>query len=135
MMKYVDAGFLIGLVDPGDAMHRTCVNLSAWTDDRLLLTDLVWTEAVDHFSSSRYRVKAARLLDGFRQLPYVELVSVDMNLLLRGFDLFVARPDKGWSLTDCVSFTLMRERGVVEALAYDHHFEQAGFVALMRGEG
>ena len=42
------------------------------------------------------------------------------------------RPDKEWSLTDCISFVLMRERSVHEALAYDHHFEQAGFVALLR---
>jgi predicted nucleic acid-binding protein len=41
-------------------------------------------------------------------------------------------PDKEWSLTDCASFALMRQRGVSEALAHDHHFEQAGFIALLR---
>jgi uncharacterized protein len=47
-------------------------------------------------------------------------------------ELFASRADKEWSLTDCASFNLMRERGVSEALAHDHHFEQAGFVALLR---
>jgi predicted nucleic acid-binding protein len=42
--------------------------------------------------------------------------------------------DKEWSLTDCISFLLMRERGIHEALTHDHHFEQAGFVALLRSD-
>ena len=44
------------------------------------------------------------------------------------------RPDKEWSLTDCLSFVVMQERGISRALAYDHHFEQAGFEALLRRE-
>jgi predicted nucleic acid-binding protein len=33
---------------------------------------------------------------------------------------------------DCTSFDLMQERAVTEALSADHHFEQAGFVALLK---
>ena len=50
----------------------------------------------------------------------------------RGLDLFVNRPDKEWSLTDCISFVVMREHGLTEALTADHHFEQAGFVRLLK---
>lgn len=46
----------------------------------------------------------------------------------RRFDLYSQRPDKGWSLTDCISFVVMIDRG----LTGDHHFEQAGFLALLR---
>lgn len=49
-----------------------------------------------------------------------------------GFDLFAARPDKAWSLTDCISFGVMRERGLSDALTADHHFEQAGFRAVFK---
>ena len=49
-----------------------------------------------------------------------------------GVRLYVARPDKDWSLTDCISFVVMRERGITEALTGDRHFEQAGFVALLK---
>jgi uncharacterized protein len=45
----------------------------------------------------------------------------------RGTDLYNARSDKGWSLTDCISFEVMREHGLTEALTADHHFTQAGF--------
>ena len=46
--------------------------------------------------------------------------------------MFAARPDKDWSLTDCISFVVMQERNIQDALTADHHFEQAGFVALLK---
>jgi predicted nucleic acid-binding protein len=46
--------------------------------------------------------------------------------------LYHLRPDKQWSLTDCISFLVMSEEGITEALTADHHFEQAGFVALLK---
>jgi uncharacterized protein len=49
-------------------------------------------------------------------------------------ELFGDRPDKDWSLTDCISFIVMEERRITEALTGDHHFEQAGFRALLAGE-
>jgi predicted nucleic acid-binding protein len=48
------------------------------------------------------------------------------------FEQYRGMTDKEWSLTDCASFVPMRERGIKDALAHDHHFEQAGFVALLR---
>jgi hypothetical protein len=42
------------------------------------------------------------------------------------------RPDKDWSLTDCISFVVMEDENIKEALTADHHFEQAGFVALLK---
>jgi len=50
----------------------------------------------------------------------------------RGLALYISRPDKDWSLTDCISFVVMKERGLTGALTADHHFEQAGFVALLK---
>ena len=43
----------------------------------------------------------------------------------------VQRLDKDWSLTDCISFIVMRRRGLTDALTSDHHFEQAGFTILL----
>ena len=65
------------------------------------------------YSRWRFRTEAAR-----RVIP--------------GLSLHVARMDKSWSLTDCISFYLMRERGITQALTTDHHFTQAGFEALLR---
>lgn len=67
------------------------------------------------------------------QLPDGVQVRVEMldDLFWRGFHLFESRPDKHWSLTDCTSFVIMEEHGMTEALTADHHFQQAGFTALL----
>jgi predicted nucleic acid-binding protein len=55
------------------------------------------------------------------------MTRYDHSIYQAGFELFASRPDKGWPLTDCISFVVMTERGLREALTADHHFEQAGF--------
>jgi predicted nucleic acid-binding protein len=52
--------------------------------------------------------------------------------LLAGIDLYEKRPDKEYSLTDCISMNVMRAEGVTEILTNDHHFEQEGFNVLVR---
>ena len=64
--------------------------------------------------------------------PDVVVVPIDRVLLMRAFALYRSRPDKEWRLIDCISFVVMEQRGIVEALAYDQHFVQAGFRALLR---
>ncbi len=59
------------------------------------------------------------------------LVWVDEDLCARGWQLYRDRLDKDWSLTDCVSFVVMRHRAITEALTADRHFEQAGFIRLI----
>lgn len=62
----------------------------------------------------------------------MEIVSATSDLFRRGTDFFSARPDKEWSLTDCISFVVMNERGITDDLTSDHHFEQAGFQILLK---
>ncbi len=64
-----------------------------------------------------------------------EIVFVGENLWCAGWDLYGNRPDKSWSLTDCISFVVMDRRGIRDALTNDRHFEQAGFKALLRTSG
>jgi len=59
-------------------------------------------------------------------------VAADGALFQDGVKLFAARPDKEWSLTDCMSFVVMTREGITEALTGDHHFEQAGFIACLK---
>jgi len=61
----------------------------------------------------------------------VTVVPCDQGLLEAAIGLFSKRPDKQWSLTDCLSFVVMEREGITEALTGDHHFEQAGFVAVL----
>jgi len=61
----------------------------------------------------------------------VEVVWIDERVHRSGLKLLRARADKTYSLCDAVSFVLMRERGIREALTTDKHFEQEGFVRLL----
>jgi predicted nucleic acid-binding protein len=62
----------------------------------------------------------------------IEVIPASTELFEAGLQLHAQRPDKEWSLTDCISFVVMQRRGITSALAYDHHFEQAGFEVLLR---
>ena len=64
--------------------------------------------------------------------PAIEVVPIDAALNADAWQLWESRPDKDWTLADCASFVVMQRRGLAEALTTDHHFEQAGFVALLK---
>ena len=63
--------------------------------------------------------------------PVFQLVRATSELIQRGNNLYCKRADKEWPLTDCISFVVMQDQGLSEALTADHHFEQAGFQALL----
>ena len=67
-----------------------------------------------------------------RDQHHERVLQFSRELLDRALDLYHQHADKGWTLTDCVSFVIMRERNVTEALTGDKHFEQAGFTALLK---
>jgi predicted nucleic acid-binding protein len=100
----------------------------------LVTTTWILVEVADALSSVSSRTRAAaQFLCGFQAQPYVEVVAPTHQQFIDGPALYEQRPDKDWSLTDCIPFRLMEQRGVVEALTGDHHFEQAGFGAFLRG--
>jgi predicted nucleic acid-binding protein len=72
------------------------------------------------------------LIHGIKSSPFVEVVHVDAALDAEAWDLLTQRPDKVWSLVDCASFVVMRQRGLKDALTSDQHFEQAGFRRLLK---
>jgi predicted nucleic acid-binding protein len=78
------------------------------------------------------RGHAIAFVRGLLDDPQTTVVPAGRTLLERAFELYAERPDKDWSLTDCVSFVVMAERGITDALTADHHFEQAGFTALLK---
>lgn len=71
-------------------------------------------------------------LTDLRANPQFTIMPPDEELFEKGLELYAHRLDKGWSLTDCISFVVMQRAGVTDALTGDHHFEQAGFRALFK---
>jgi uncharacterized protein len=130
---FADAFFFIALLNPRDRAHDSAnLYIEPDLEQPLVTTTCVLTEVGDAMASTATNRAAFadlyRLLDAY---PAVEVVSADL-WLVRGLHLYTHRPDKSWSLTDCISFVIMTERGLTEAFTGDHHFEQAGFVALLR---
>jgi predicted nucleic acid-binding protein len=78
------------------------------------------------------RASVIEFISGLKNSPYVDIIHVDAQLDSQAWDLLVERSDKEWSLVDCTSFVVMRRAGIVEALTTDRHFEQAGFVRLLK---
>lgn len=76
--------------------------------------------------------KIASFIDGIKSSPHVEIVHVDPETDRLAWQLFTNRPDKARTLVDCASLVVMENRGLSEALTTDHHFEQAGFVRLLK---
>ena len=81
--------------------------------------------------SGRYREKAVELLNSLEEDPNVEIISLSEKLYERAFKLYKERPDKEWGMTDCISFVVMQDRGLLNALTTDEHFQQAGYQALL----
>ena len=92
----------------------------------------VLTELGDALAAAGSRGSFLAMLDTLRSDRMVTIVEPAPQLFEAGIQLYRSRPDKNWSLTDCTSFVVMKDRGITEALTADHHFEQAGFTALLK---
>jgi predicted nucleic acid-binding protein len=98
---------------------------------RIATTDAVLLETANALSRPNWRTSAVALFDRLRGHPDVEIVPCSGDLWSRGWDLYRQRSDKAWSLTDCMSFIVMQDRAVTDALTADEHFQQAGFRAVL----
>jgi len=131
-MILVDSGFLLALAQPTDSLHLRAIGCGKQVSEPLLVTEYVLVETVNNLSKRPDRTRAATIVQLVLRNPNYTFVCASAELLDAGLRLHRERTDKEWSLTDCISFHLMHERGITRALAYDIHFEQAGFEALLR---
>ena len=120
----------------GEPMHATAEMLiRRWRADHtpIVTTNHILAELVALMTSPLHVPRPAQvaIIETIRATPGVSVVHVDEALDSEAWALLKARPDKEWSLVDCTSFVLMRQRGIPEAFATDHHFAQAGFVPLL----
>ena len=131
-MTFIDTCFITALVSERDELHAKAIELSeTYRGQRFLLTDAVLLEAGNALAK-KYRDEVIEIIDGFQNSADVEIARLDPEVFESGFNLFKQHRDKFWGLVDGISFVVMRERGVNEALTFDQHFVQAGFRALMQ---
>lgn len=131
---FADALYWIALINPNDQWHERVLEAArSLGQARLLTTEEVLTEVLNFYAEGGQSWRAAAT-SGVRAIlgdPHTEVVPSTHSSFLGGLALYEARPDKGYSVTDCVSMLAMRERSINEALTHDHHFEQEGFTILL----
>lgn len=131
-MVFGDTSFFVTFINSDDAWHKLAQRLLVDLREPILTTDWVLIEVADAFASVKLRPRFVTFLNWVHSDPFLRLLPSDRGVLERSIELYIKRPDKDWSLTDCTSMTVMNEHDLTRALTHDHHFEQAGFVAMMR---
>lgn len=135
--RFVDTSGWAELADRTLRFHGLAVAAfdEVWNQGgRLITTNLVLIELTALLTSPLRMPKAQQiqLLGDLQADSSVEIVFIDAMLETSAWNLWRTRPDKEWTLIDCASFVIMQQRRLMEALTTDHHFEQAGFLRLLK---
>ena len=129
--KFIDTSFIIGLINDKDQNYEKAQELAPlYMRDYLVTTDAVLLE-IGNALSKEFKFEAVEIFKILRNSNKTEVVEISPNLFEKGLELYEKYADKSWGLVDCISFVVMRERGITDALTCDKHFVQAGFRALM----
>ena len=131
-MVFADAFYFIALLNPSDLHHQRISLFSKSLRTPLLTTVWVLTEVADALSRPIHRSLVTPFYRILHSTPGNTILPATQELFEAGLHVFDSRRDKSWSLTDCISFVVMQREGITEALTGDRHFEQAGFIALLK---
>ncbi len=131
---FLDTSYTIALSIAKDNYHPKAIELLLELNQKqtqIITTQAVILEIGNTLSKQKYRQAAIQIIEHFEKDPNVEIVSLTTEIYRAAFELFRNRTDKEWGLVDCISFVVMTEKGITEALTADEHFNQAGFKALL----
>jgi predicted nucleic acid-binding protein len=136
---FADTGYWVALLNPSDQLHERAMAVSrACGAVRIYTTEMVFVEVANMLGKTgeTFRAVVKETIVRLRQDPNITFVPQTSAQFREALDHYATHRDKDWSLTDCAtdcaSFLIMKEERITEALAHDHHFEQAGFKALLR---
>jgi len=130
---FLDTAYVLALLNPRDAHHKRAKELLPQfrTAHEVWVTEAVLTEVGNALARTN-RSAAVTFINSCYVTANVNVISVDGLLFRRAVEFYYAHQDKEWGLTDCISFVVMQDHGLVEAFTTDGHFHQAGFRALLR---
>lgn len=130
MTVFADAFFYVAFMNRLDEHHKAVMAWAEGFAGEIVTTQWVLAEVADAFAESQIRRQIKVSFDTLDEDPATRIVRVSPEYFARGMQLYNERPDKEWSLTDCISMVVMADEGLTESLTRDHHFEQAGFTAI-----
>lgn len=128
--RFADTYYFVALLADRDQHHERVTAFDRSNRSRLVTTRWVLAELANALAGSAARQTVATFLLELEEDRSIRLAGNSDDLYQRGLLLYSERPDKAWSLTDCISFLVMADQGIREALTEDHHFAQAGFVPV-----
>ena len=131
-LLFADTFYYLALINPRDLAHKRATSFTSTFDGKLITTAWVITELADALADPVQRPAFRAVITKMRSDPRITIVPPSEALQNAGIELYLKRSDKGWSLTDCISFVVMERHGLTQALTADHHFEQAGFEIVLK---
>ena len=135
-MVFIDSLHLIALIlkDQWYIASLQIYDSLAGSGVRFVTTYEVLTEFLAGVSRGRPEIRAEAVASARDIMtdPNITLVPQSIDLFNRGLELYASRPDKRYSLTDCISMTVMRDLHITEVLTHDRDFESEGFIRLIR---
>jgi len=134
---FVDTSGWASLADVSEPFYQKAKEIYAvamQNRQRLVTTNYILAELVALMTSPLrfHRRRIIEFINGIKESPFFDVIYITQDLDERAWELLSNRTDKKWSLVDCSSFIVMQENNITEALTTDHHFEQAGFVRLLK---
>jgi predicted nucleic acid-binding protein len=128
---FADTFYFLALLNRRDPCHSRAIAVSRRPDLGILTTEFVLLELADALCKPDFRSEVLAIFNLMETDPDCRLIRVSSDLIARGKKLYQERAAKEWPLTDCISFVVMTDEGITEALTADHHFQQAGFHSLL----
>jgi predicted nucleic acid-binding protein len=131
---FADASFYIACVNPRDELHSQAKELAKDCSDDVITSEFVLLEVGNWLSRAGDKPAFLGLMNYLREDQQTQILPVSTELFRHGFSLFAQRLDKDWSLTDCISLHIKKEKRLTVALTSDHHFKQAGYRILLTSD-
>jgi predicted nucleic acid-binding protein len=128
---FADTSYYVALLNSRDGHHAAAYDFTERFGGEFLTTAWVLVEVANFLARAPNRSLFLSLHADLRSDSRVTIIPPSQELLDRGIELYSERLDKDWSLTDCISFLVMQDRELQDALTSDHHFQQAGFSVLL----
>jgi predicted nucleic acid-binding protein len=134
-MKQISADtfYWVALINSQDNWHQRAREVtSSLKSVELVTTDEIFVEVLNFQSAQgvKMRRRTVEFIDDLLQNPRLQVIPQNRESFLQGFELYRRRPDKEYSLTDCISMTVMQRLKISEVLTHDNHFKQEGFIIL-----